>query len=66
MTLLHKGWDANGGNLVEKYGLEWANERTSRGVEGFNQWIFDILNFDRLYWKGEGSLQKRKAVTLLG
>jgi len=46
--------------------LGMGKRETSRGVEGFNEWIFDILNFDRLYWKGEGSLQKRKAVTLLG
>jgi len=44
--------------------LECAKERTSRGVEGFDEWIFNILNFDWLYWEGEGSLRKGKVAIL--
>ena len=50
--------------MGEKHCLECAKERTSRGVEGFDEWIFDILNFDWLYWEGEGSLRKGKVAIL--
>ena len=45
--------------------IVWNRQtRGLRGLEAFNEWIFDISDLDWRYWEGEGSLWKGKVAIL--